>query len=148
MEFSFNPNECADVSLKVANGANGKVCVFFDKDVDAFCYKINFFRDEHGFKKGFLINDSEINQFLKYIKFITTIEINHNDLFLSVDFLSYGDYVLILEVENKEGMIIKKSFPLCFSISDPNQHVSRSTLLFWAIFIFMEKLLWQNYLRD
>lgn len=51
------------------------------------------------------------------VKYITSIESSRNDLYINIDFLPCGQYFVILEVEDRNGKIIKETTPYYFKVA-------------------------------
>lgn len=52
----------------------------------------------------------------KEVKFITSLESSRNDLYINIDFLPCGSYFVILQVEDRNGNIIKEAKPYYFKV--------------------------------
>ncbi len=50
------------------------------------------------------------------VKFITTIESDRNNLYFNISFLPCGQYLAILDIENRNGEVFKTSIPYYFVI--------------------------------
>jgi hypothetical protein len=55
------------------------------------------------------------------VKFITTIESDRNNLYFNVNFLPCGQYLAILDIENRNGEIFKTSIPYYFVIKQKSE---------------------------
>lgn len=55
------------------------------------------------------------------VKFITTIESDRNNLYFNVNFLPCGQYLAILDIENRSGEVFETSIPYYFVIKQKSE---------------------------
>ena len=68
----------------------------------------------------------KISQVEKYsfdrVKPICSIDIDRNRYYANIDFLPYGNYLLILKVENRSGEILATTIPYYFVVLEDNKN--------------------------
>jgi len=51
------------------------------------------------------------------VKYITQLESSRNDLYINIDFLPYGNYIVIVQAEDRNGQTIKCAMPYYFKVN-------------------------------
>ena len=64
---------------------------------------------------GYTYSIVEVESFSD-VKFITTIESDRSNLYFNVNFLPCGQYLAILDIENRSGEVFETSIPYYFVI--------------------------------
>ena len=68
----------------------------------------------------------KLSQVEKYsfdrVKPICSIDIDRNQYYANIDFLPYGNYLLILKVENRSGEILATTIPYYFVVLEDNKN--------------------------
>ena len=110
-----------DVSLELDNQrgpvfSDGNLLSQTWKSVNCLSYYINGSErrpDNSGCVKLGTINKTSFEN----IKYITTLESSRNDLYINIDFLPCGNYVVVLQAEDRTGNIICQAMPYYFKVS-------------------------------
>jgi hypothetical protein len=70
--------------------------------------------DNNGYAKLGTIDKTSFEN----IKYITTLESSRNDLYINIDFLPCGNYVVVLYAEDRTGNIIRQAMPYYFKVAE------------------------------
>ena len=99
-------------------GQEGSRLVGCDCNKKQFLYsreKIEFVTDRRGFPTQVKRYETLSYPFEK-VKPICSLSIDRNTYYASVYFLPLGQYICILNIENRTGEIVKSSVPYCFKV--------------------------------
>lgn len=70
-----------------------------------------------------LLNYSQVEKYsFDRVKPICSIDIDRNQYYANIDFLPYGNYLLILKVENRSGEILATTIPYYFVVLEDNKN--------------------------
>lgn len=70
-----------------------------------------------------LLNYSQVEKYsFDRVKPICSIDIDRNQYYANIDFLPYGNYFLILKVENRSGEILATTIPYYFVVLEDNKN--------------------------
>ena len=72
---------------------------------------------------GCLLSYSQVEKYsFDRVKPICSIDIDRNQYYANIDFLPYGNYLLILKVENRSGEILATTIPYYFVVLEDNKN--------------------------
>lgn len=70
-----------------------------------------------------LLSYSQVEKYsFDRVKPICSIDIDRNQYYANIDFLPYGNYLLILKVENRSGEILATTIPYYFAVLEDNKN--------------------------
>ena len=79
------------------------------------------FEDQRHWMGGALKLDSVKEEPFENIKYITQIEAQRNDMYINVDFLPCGNYLVILQAEGRNGEKLRETMPYYFKVEQTSQ---------------------------
>ena len=99
---------------------NKELFVQIKRKIRAFEVTINGRRSKYGNNHDYEYSDVSKENFSD-VKYITTIESDRNNLYFNVNFLPCGQYLAILDIEDRSGEIFKTSIPYYFIIKQKSE---------------------------